>query len=94
MGSSVPFDYREVNPLDVFEAVDSFAKHEERRFIVAIDEAQCLRYGKKISTLLAYVVDRLELVTTILTGSEVGLLYDFIGLRILNPHFMGELLKP
>ena len=54
-------------------------------FVLSIDEAQVLRmlkgFGKvDMVQVLAYVYDNLSNVKVILTGSEVGLLHDFLGL--------------
>ncbi len=54
-------------------------------FVLSIDEAQVLRmlkgFGKvDMVQVLAYVYDNLGNVKVILTGSEVGLLHDFLGL--------------
>lgn len=56
-----------------------------RRVIIAFDEAQYLRFGgaTRYDGILAYAVDNLENLTFILTGSEVGLLFDF--LKFDNP---------
>ncbi|AEC51891.1 Prokaryotic ATPase, AAA superfamily [Pyrococcus sp. NA2] len=55
------------------------------RFIIAFDEAQYLRFygsrgGKELLALLAYAYDSLPNLRFILTGSEVGLLHDFLGI--------------
>ncbi len=53
-----------------------------RKMIIALDEAQNLRFygrgGKDILNLLAHIYDHLDSVIVILTGSEVGLLHDFL----------------
>ncbi|WP_252901335.1 AAA family ATPase [Vulcanisaeta sp. JCM 14467] len=46
-----------------------------------LDEAQYLRYSTiGLRPLLAYTYDHLRNITMVLTGSEVGLLHDFLGL--------------
>ncbi|WP_372914531.1 AAA family ATPase [Pyrococcus kukulkanii] len=48
---------------------------------IAFDEAQCLRFsGLQYDGLIAYAIDNLPNVTFVLTGSEVGMLHDFLGL--------------
>ncbi|CUX78043.1 AAA family ATPase [Thermococcus chitonophagus] len=56
------------------------ALNEYGRFIIAFDEAQYLRFGgaTRYDGILAYAVDNLENLTFILTGSEVGMLFDFL----------------
>ncbi len=57
---------------------------EEHNVVLAFDEVQSLRgpIGSEFTELIAHLYDYAEL-STILTGSEVGLLYDFIGFE--NP---------
>ncbi|BCU66768.1 ATPase [Sulfolobales archaeon HS-7] len=54
--------------------------NEESRVIIAFDEAQNLRgkLGQEMLSLLAHCYDYCKNVTFILTGSEIGLLYDFL----------------
>jgi len=52
---------------------------------IGVDEAQYLRYsgargGRELLALFAYIYDNLQGVRLILSGSEVGLLHDFLGL--------------
>ncbi|HLI45825.1 MAG TPA: ATP-binding protein, partial [Geobacterales bacterium] len=58
----------------------------EKRMIIAIDEAQKLRgpLSKEIKDALAHAYDYDRNITFILTGSEVGLLYDFLGVEDEN----------
>lgn len=56
------------------------------KFIIAFDEAQYLRFygsrgGKELLALLAHAYDSLPNLRIILTGSEVGLLHDFLGIE-------------
>lgn len=57
---------------------------EEEDIVLALDEVQNLRgpLGRWFSSLLAYLYDHSDL-RMILSGSEVGLLYDFLGVE--NP---------
>lgn len=61
--------------VELFEALNEYG-----RFIIAFDEAQYLRFGgaTRYDGILAYAVDNLENLTFILTGSEVGMLFDFL----------------
>ncbi|WP_054843564.1 ATP-binding protein [Vulcanisaeta souniana] len=61
------------------------------QIVIAIDEAQILRmmrgFGKiDFTQVLAYTYDNLNNVKVVLTGSEVGLLHDFLGLD--NPQII------
>ncbi|WP_234394319.1 hypothetical protein [Thermococcus piezophilus] len=59
------------------EALNEYGE-EKRRVVIAFDEAQYLRFGgaTKYDGIIAYAVDNLKNLTFILTGSEVGLLFD------------------
>ncbi len=47
--------------------------------MIVFEEAQYLRYSRiNFGSLLAYIYDNLLYLTVILTGSEVGLLHDFL----------------
>ena len=71
---------REVLLSEVLEALNDVG------VVIGIDEAQYLRFygskgGKEFLALLAYSYDNLRNVHFILTGSEVGLLHDFVGIN-------------
>lgn len=76
----------DVNRFDLFAYLDMVNELMDRKgtkLVIALDEAQFLRFygrgGKEILNLLAHVYDHLENMIFILTGSEIGVLYDFIG---------------
>ena len=80
MGNSVTFDWNDVTLSSILEKLNDHSKP----FIIAFDEAQYLRYygsrgGKSIQNLIAWSYDNLPNIRFLLTGSEVGLLHDFIG---------------
>jgi len=67
-----------------FVSLSDFFDHlNERRLVIALDEAQKLRgpLSKEIKDAIAHSYDYNRNLTFILTGSEVGLLYDFIGIE-------------
>jgi AAA+ ATPase superfamily predicted ATPase len=56
--------------------------NELGRVIIVFDEAQYLRYLTiGLRPILAHVYDYMRGITMVFTGSEVGLLYDFIGVE-------------
>ncbi len=64
-------------------------------FIIAFDEAQYLRFygsrgGKELLALFAHAYDSLPNLRIILTGSEVGLLHDFLGIGDYNSPLYGR----
>ncbi len=78
---SIEVDWRTAYLTDLLNAL---SRHLDS-LVLSIDEAQVLRmlrgFGKMdIAQVLAYVYDNLGNVKVILTGSEVGLLHDFLGL--------------
>ncbi len=82
-GLSVEFD-RKPDLAEILEKISSWAENENLRAIIAFDEAQYLRLsGIRYDGLIAYAVDNLPGITFVLTGSEVGMLHDFLGLE--NP---------
>jgi AAA+ ATPase superfamily predicted ATPase len=70
----------------LFSEIDRWASSQGEQALIAFDEAQELRKiaGVDVAKLLAYCYDHCRHVTSILTGSSIGLLYDFLGDR--NPH--------
>ncbi|AIU68939.1 ATPase [Thermococcus eurythermalis] len=79
-GLQVEFDEKP-DLAGLLERLDAWAEKTGRRVIIAFDEAQYLRLsGIRYDGLIAYAVDNLPNLTFVLTGSEVGMLHDFIGL--------------
>ncbi len=82
---NIEVDWRSVYLTDLLNAL---SKNLDQ-IVIAIDEAQTLRmlkggFGKiDLTQILAYTYDNLSNIKVILTGSEVGLLHDFLGLE--NP---------
>lgn len=67
-----------VNLFKILERIDAMGE----RFVIAIDEAQYLRFSRsRYAELIAWAVDELQNIGFILTGSEVGLLEDFLRLH-------------
>ncbi len=60
--------------------IDDWCGRHGMRFALAFDEAQYLRYGGGVryDALLAWCVDNLRNITVIVTGSEVGVLREFL----------------
>lgn len=82
-GIQVGFDEKP-DLAELLERLDAWAEKTGRRVIIAFDEAQYLRLsGIQYDGLIAYAVDNLPNLTFVLTGSEVGMLHEFIGLE--NP---------
>lgn len=80
-GTSVTFDWgkKGVDLTELFDKIDSWAKKRNEHFLFAVDEVQLIRGDKAIPRLFARIADVNQNITIILTGSEIGLLYDFLG---------------
>ena len=72
------------NFISFLHSLDSIGR-DYGRFILVFDEAQLLRSinGFDITRYISYAYDNLRYLTIVLTGSEIGLLYDV--LRIDDP---------
>lgn len=84
----VEFDWRGrgFSLTSLLERLDEHAGDRGETFLIVVDEAQELRFLKgrgKIDfvKVLAYSYDNLKNLRFVLTGSEVGLLYNFLGLE-------------
>ncbi len=79
-GIQVEFD-KKPDLAEILETINSWGERSGRRVLIAFDEAQYLRLsGIQYDGLIAYAVDNLSNITFVLTGSEVGMLHDFLGL--------------
>ncbi|AFL65938.1 AAA family ATPase [Desulfurococcus amylolyticus] len=69
----------------LLRSLDECSAENDTRFILAFDEAQYLRFsgGVRYDEIIAWSIDNLENITIVVTGSEVGVLKDF--LRLENP---------
>ncbi|MDJ0269166.1 MAG: ATP-binding protein [Aigarchaeota archaeon] len=98
LGSGVELDWGMKPPLlnQLFTALNNWAIEQQTRIIIALDEAQLLRYmtgGKgrlNFRALLAHVYDNLRQLTTVLTGSEIGLLMEFLEAGGKESEFYGR----
>jgi len=81
-GFSVEITWRGKNMLSLIDLFDAL---NEKGAVIAFDEAQNLRgpLSRDVREAIAHAYDYCDNLTIILTGSEVGLLYDFIGVE--NP---------
>ena len=89
MGNSIEIKWK---GKDYVSIADLFDHLNEKRIIIAIDEAQRLRgpLSNEIKDAIAHAYDYDRNITFILTGSEVGLLDDFIGIENVNSPLYGR----
>ncbi|AWS00724.1 AAA family ATPase [Metallosphaera hakonensis JCM 8857 = DSM 7519] len=80
MGNSVEISWGGRNYLSL---ADLFDHLNERRLVIAVDEAQRLRgpLSREVREAIAHAYDYDRNLSFILTGSEVGLLHDFLGIE-------------
>ncbi|MCS4541390.1 MAG: ATP-binding protein [Euryarchaeota archaeon] len=82
-GFEIEFERGEKKPDlgELFEELDRWAGKKGKKVVVAFDEAQLLARATtwRFQMFLAHAYDYLRNTIFILTGSEVGLLYDFLG---------------
>jgi AAA+ ATPase superfamily predicted ATPase len=89
MGLEVELSWRGRDSLSLIELFD---KLNERKIIIAIDEAQRLRgpQSNELKDALAHSYDYNRNITFILTGSEAGLLHDFVGVEDASSPLYGR----
>lgn len=83
-GAGIQFDFTPNNEIDLtalFQALDKWANDNDTKVILAIDETQELAKvnGFSFDTILAGIFDKCDNIIIVLTGSEMGLLYEFLG---------------
>jgi AAA+ ATPase superfamily predicted ATPase len=81
LGNELSFEWSKmgVDIADLFAEVDSWAAKENTKFVIAFDEIQVIRGDKWMLRFLAHVFDSYHNVVIVVTGSEVGVLFDFLG---------------
>lgn len=73
--------------------LNNWAEHNNSKVILAFDEAQELRdLPFKLVSLFAHIYDYLDNLVIILTGSQVGLLYDFLKIEDVQSPLYGRAL--
>ena len=75
---------KEASLREIFRELNEIGE-KTGKFVMAFDEAQYIRFygsrgGKELLALFAHAYDSLPNLRIILTGSEVGLLHDFLGI--------------
>ncbi len=96
--ATIRFNWREksLSILDIFAKLDEWASDNSETVIIAIDEAQLLRYLKggkgriDFTKIMSYSYDNLRNLKFIVTGSEIGILKDFLGFNNPNSPLYGR----
>jgi len=68
-----------IDLIDLFDRIDAWAKQKDLRFLAAFDEIQLIRGERSIPRLFAHIADTNRNINLIVTGSEIGLLFEFLG---------------
>jgi len=81
LGNAISLDWSKtgVDLPDLFDKIDVWALKQGIKFLAAFDEIQLIRGDKQIPRLFAHIADTDRHTTLVVTGSEVGLLFDFLG---------------
>jgi len=81
LGNSISLDWgkKGIDLPDLFDNVNRWSEENNKRFILAFDEIQIIRGEKSIPRLFAHVIDYNQNMCLVVTGSEMGLLLDFLG---------------
>ncbi|MEM2911338.1 MAG: hypothetical protein QXM52_02040 [Candidatus Bathyarchaeia archaeon] len=89
---SFEWNKKELDLPRTFRKDDRWAAEKKKKFVIAFDEVQVILGDKWTLRFLAHVVDAYYNVVVV-TGSEVGVLSDFLGfnqqiLRYMERHFV------
>jgi len=81
LGSELSFQWGKagVDIAELFAEIDGWAKKRQEKFVIAFDEIQVIRGNRWMLRFLAHVVDVYHNLVVVVTGSEVGVLLDFLG---------------
>jgi len=87
-----PKSEKELDLSGLFNRIDKWAKENGETVLLAIDEAQQFRKAPQFNMtgLLASNFDSCKNIVTVLTGSEVGLLYEFMGIEDTTADLYGR----
>jgi len=92
LGNAINLDWSKagIDLMDLFDKIDGWARKQNKQFLVSFDEIQLIRGDKGIPRLFAHIADVNRNITLVVTGSEVGLLFDFLGFDDANSPLYGR----
>jgi AAA+ ATPase superfamily predicted ATPase len=81
LGGELSFEWSKagVDLAELFAEINGWAAKKRKKFVMAFDEIQVIRGDKWMLGFLAHAVDSYHNVVIVVTGSEVGVLFDFLG---------------
>ncbi|ASJ12275.1 AAA family ATPase [Thermococcus thioreducens] len=87
---------RDMGFMDILEVINRIGEKTGHKVILAFDEAQYLRFygsrgGKDLLAAIAHAYDSMPNLGFVFTGSEVGLLHDFLGLDDYSSPLYGRI---
>lgn len=90
LSSSQSFDIT-----DLLSSIDKWCSSKSTRFLFVLDEAQYLRFSRKViyDGVIAWSIDNLKNITFILSGSEVGVLRDMLNYEDVKAPLYGRMRK-
>jgi hypothetical protein len=82
LGNSISLDWSKegIDFATFFDRVNTWAEEKDTKFLLAFDEIQLIRGNKNLIRLFAHIIDYNQNLCLIVTGSEIGLLFGFLGL--------------
>ncbi|ASA77335.1 ATP-binding protein [Thermococcus sp. 5-4] len=94
--AGIQFKPKNPTPMDVLEFLNELGERTGKKVVIAFDEAQYLRFygskgGKDLLAGIAYAYDSLPNLSFVFTGSEVGLLHDFLGIEDYSSPLYGRI---
>ncbi len=100
MGVGIDLEHsnKDFTMIEILEKIQEWAESEGKDIVIAFDEAQNLRFfrrrgGIDFSELFAYVYDNFSRIRMVLTGSESGILLDFLDIENPNSPLFGRIVK-
>lgn len=85
-------DFEDSNMTGTLRRINEWCKAKKLNFIIALDEAQYLRFSGsvKYDMLLAWSIDNLPNIMFVLSGSEIGTLKDFLDYENIKAPLYGR----
>ncbi|GAB6100941.1 ATP-binding protein [Thermococcus atlanticus] len=88
--------FKEWSLVELLEKLNKFGEENGRPVVLAFDEAQYLKFygtkgGREFLALVAYAYDNLPNIHFVFTGSEIGLLHDFLGFNDYGALLFGRI---
>jgi len=95
---SLSMNWKEVDLLSLIEKIDKFSEKENNYTVFFFDEAQYLKYygtkgGNDLLSLFSYMYDNFKFIKIIISGSEIGLLHDFLNVDDYKSPLYGRYIR-